>query len=129
MNFGRVDYLSATPPPTYRCTTCGVHGCKLWREYQTFADHTELVCCDCAGKSQKHDVSQIDAEGRTPWSCKDADGTVHHMQPHDSIGWRVPAVPTEEGDTFWGYSSVPAAGVAWWKRLPTRAPLSGETRV
>jgi hypothetical protein len=36
----------------------------------------------------------------------------------DQIGYRIPAVPV--GDTFWGYSSVPAAGVAWWRALPTR---------
>lgn len=39
----------------------------------------------------------------------------------DTIGWRVPAVPTEDGEGFWGYSSVPPEGVAWWRALPTRA--------
>lgn len=110
MKFGRVNYASATPPKAYRCTTCGAHGCKLWREYQTFADHTELVCCDCAGESQKKDVSAIDADGTIPFEGMRT----------DAIGWRVPAVPTEEGDTFWGYTSVPTAGVEWWRRLPTR---------
>lgn len=28
------------------------------------------------------------------------------------------AVPTEEGDTFWGYTSVPDDGVKWWDNLP-----------
>jgi len=123
MNFGRVNYANTTPPALYRCTTCGAHGCKLWREYQTFADHTELVCCDCAGKSQDKDVSAIDADGRIKWFVKDADGRTHDMGRTDSIGLRVPAVPTEEGDTFWGYTSVPDAGVHWWKRLPTRMPV------
>ncbi len=36
----------------------------------------------------------------------------------DQIGWLVPAVPTKEGDTYWGYTSVPQAGVKWWERLP-----------
>ena len=108
-----VDYASGKAPPDYKCTTCGAYGCKLWREYQTCADYTELVCCDCAGKSQGKDVSQIDADGVRP--CEDARGGT------DTIGWRVPAVPTEDGSTFWGYTSVPAAGVAWWRALPTRA--------
>jgi hypothetical protein len=37
----------------------------------------------------------------------------------DQIGWMVPAVPTPDGDTFWGYTSVPLEGVLWWKALPT----------
>jgi hypothetical protein len=35
----------------------------------------------------------------------------------DSLGWLVPAVPTEEGDTYWGYTSVPAMGCLWWRSL------------
>lgn len=109
MNMGRVDYEGG-PPLGYRCSTCGARNCKLWREYQTFADRTQLLCCDCAGKSQRRDVSGIRYDGKTRgpfgWS--------------DQIGWLVPAVPHEEGDTFWGYTSVPDAGVRWWKALPSR---------
>jgi hypothetical protein len=112
MELGRVDYTSATPPDGYRCTTCGVHGCKLWREYQTAACYTELVCCDCAGRSQGEDVSDIDEDGKIAFD----------LGRTDAIGWRVPAVPTEDGSTFWGYTSVPDAGVMWWRRLPTRTP-------
>lgn len=137
MDMGRVDYASTTPPTGYRCTTCGRHGCKLWREYQTFADHTELVCCDCAGKSQSEDVRRIDKHGNRPsefFTRRDrrrcarqnsgrgrrgARPVAEHRT--DQIGLRVPAVPTEEGDTFWSYSSVPPEGVAWWRGLPTRA--------
>ena len=43
----------------------------------------------------------------------------------DQIGWLVPAVPSEEGDTFWGYMSVPQAGCDWWDRLPTRWEKTG----
>lgn len=47
------------------------------------------------------------------------------MIPADYLcaGWRVPAVPTLDG-SWWGYSSVPAEGVAWWKALPLA--LDGE---
>jgi hypothetical protein len=120
LNFGTVDYAGGAPS-AYRCTTCGAHGCKLWREYQTCADYTELVCCDCAGKSQKKDVSDIDEDGRTSF-----DPEFPEMR-HSSIGWRVPAIPTVEGDTFWGFTSSPDEAVDWWRRLPTRvaSPSSG----
>lgn len=111
MKLGQVSYEpGAKIPKGYRCTTCGVHGVKLWREYQTCADQTELVCCVCAGKSQNEDVSNINPEGEI---------LTKHGDRTDSIGWRVPAIPTEEGDTFWGYTTVPRAGVLWWKSLPT----------
>lgn len=114
LNFGSVNYLSTIPPEGYRCNTCGRHGCKLWREYQTFLNHQTLACCDCAAKEQKKDVTGITDDGMVP------DPKYGASLSSDQIGWRIPAVPTEEGDTYWGYSSVPMAGVGWWKRLPTR---------
>lgn len=114
MDLGPVNYTSTTPPAGYHCHTCKRHGCKLWREYQTCAGYTELVCCDCAGKSQSKNVSDIDERG-----CRTDYGGGHRSRT-DTIGWRVPAVPTEDGSTFWGYTSVPQAGCDWWYRLPTR---------
>jgi hypothetical protein len=109
MKLGKVDYNGTVPPVEYRCTSCGVHGCKLWREYTVFLhDDLAVECVDCAGKSQKKDVSDVDTDGRINTSCGRS----------DAIGWRVPAVPTEEGDTYWG--SVPHDGMAWWRRLPNR---------
>lgn len=106
---GPTNYESAEVPEEYRCTGCGVHGCKLWRPYQTF--RAELRCCDCAGKDQEKDTSEIDAEGKIP---------TERNYRTDQIGWLVPAVPAEDGSAFWGYTSVPPAGCAWWRRLPTR---------
>ena len=140
MELGPIDYTSTAPPPHYRCATCGAHGCKLWREYQTFLEHQSLSCCDCAGKSQGRDVSTIDAGGRIEHVHRRTRRQRRHTARHgyrgrrgarpvtgelgrgrtDTIGWRVPAVPTEDGSTFWGYTSVPDAGCAWWRRLPTR---------
>jgi hypothetical protein len=40
----------------------------------------------------------------------------------DQIGWRVPAVPTEDGKSYWGYTSVPQPGCDWWESLPTSKP-------
>lgn len=114
MELGPVDY-GGPPPARYRCVRCDRHGCKLWRQYQTLADHIELLCCDCAGKDQKRDVSSIDGQGNRPDDDLGSGLTC-------TIAWLVPAVPTVEGDTYWGYSSIPEDGVTWWRGLPTRVP-------
>lgn len=108
-----VDYSKLEVPPTYKCSGCGATGCKLWREYQTFLDHQTLLCARCTAISQKKDISSIGDDGKhmTDDGCKT-----------DSIGWYVPAVPTEENNTYWGYSSVPQEGCDWWIRLPTLLP-------
>lgn len=118
MNFGRVDYGSGVPPKAYRCAACDVHGCKLWRSYAMIADCCALTCADCSGKDQQSDVSQIDSNGKVPYEYG---GRI------DQIGSKLPAVPTEEGDTYWGYTSVPSDGVKWWKNLPTRITKSSES--
>ncbi len=38
----------------------------------------------------------------------------------DSVGWRVAAVPTPDGSSYWGFTSVPMAAVHWWRSLPLR---------
>ncbi len=110
-----VDYSKREVPPNYKCGKCGATGCKLWREYQTFLEHQTLLCANCAAKDQKKDISDIDAEGRYTLDPK----TFGRAQKSDQIGWYVPAVPTEENDSYWGYTSVPQAGCDWWDRLPT----------
>lgn len=82
----------------YARDDCGARGVKLWRDYSTFLNHQELRCKACALKSQ---AKHIDEQLRG-----------------DQIGYLVPAVPTYERDTFWGYTSVPPEDVAWWKALP-----------
>ena len=108
------SYTNPAVPEDYACHTCKVTGCKLWREYGSFGPIL-LECCDCAGKSQKKDVSEITDEGKIPTTFID---DVYEWV--DSIGWRCPAVPCVEGDSYWGYTSVPQPGVDWWKALPTR---------
>ncbi len=94
-------------PRFYRCKDCGKHGVKLWRQYQTFAEHIRLLCVDCAEFNQNRKIDLSD---------------------HDQCGWLVPAVPTfEKNAPYWGYTSVPPEGVAWWKALPLR--LFGEWKV
>lgn len=114
MNWGVINYATAAVPPGYVCSRCSAASSKLWRQYQTFLNHIELLCVDCAGADQHKDVSEMDADGRY---------VSEHGWRIDQIGWLVPAIPTEEGDTYWGYTSVPEAGVRWWRALPTRFVL------
>jgi hypothetical protein len=97
-----ISYASGAAPDAYRCGKCGAHGVKLWREYQTISP--KLLCVACAEQDQGRRLET------GPGAC-------------DQIGWYVPAVPDEEGAGFWGYTSVPSAGVAWWKGLPMALPL------
>lgn len=107
----KLDYNSRDVPDNYFCYVCGVQGCKMWRQYNTFLDHIELMCVDCARKDQnvKYRVNQ-DGKHRS-----------EHTGMIDQIEFLVPAVPDEENETFWGYTSVPESGVQWWRRLPLRA--------
>lgn len=113
-----VDYKSGDVPRRYKCSVCGVRGVKLWRETAHFPPFA-LECVRCAVKSQREPGASSIA--RTPIRVTH-EGRVHGAYEHggasDQIGWRVPAVPDEEGVGYWGYSSVPRAGVDWWKRLP-----------
>jgi len=38
----------------------------------------------------------------------------------DQIGWFVPAVPSPDSLSFYTYTGVPDAAIAWWCSLPTR---------
>lgn len=107
---GPVDYRGGAPA-IYCCARCGASGCKMWRDYQTFFENIDMLCVDCAGKKHDVDVSQAREDGKVQ--------TEYGLS--DAIAWHIPAVPTEEGDTFWGYTSVPEMGVRWWQRLPLRA--------
>ena len=90
------------PPPEYVCGECKASGVRLYRDYNTFADATRLLCTACAEQA-----------GSTP----------RKVDPEcpDQCGWMVAAVPTEDGSSFWGFSSVPWRGVYWWRSLPTTA--------
>lgn len=109
LSMWRCNYDSDNTPPDYKCSICGRTGCKLWRDYNTFLNHQTFECSDCVLKSQ-NEKGPIREDGKCfssfskTWS--------------DSIGSKIPAVPTEENDTYWGYTSVPPKGVDWWRRLP-----------
>lgn len=83
----------------YKCGGCGATGVRLWRRWNAFVSHQSLACKTCSV------VSELDP-------------STIMMRGSDQIGSRIPAVPTEENDTFWGYSSVPDDAVQWWLGMP-----------
>ncbi len=131
--FPPFSYSDSVIPPQYHCGKCGAAGVKLWRDYNTFIEYQSLLsllcgACACAeqtGRGKSYTVRQ-DETGRvavTTTYDPDKEPTLYKYYGGldvggDQIGWRVPAVPTEDGNGFWGYSSVPERGVAWWNRLP-----------
>ena len=106
-----VNYAIQETPKEYKCSKCGKSHIKLWREYQTFSP--KLFCAECAAKNQKMTITIMRQDGKYH-DTQSKDG----MGYTDQIGWLVPAVPDEEGVGFWGYTSVPPAGVKWWQLLP-----------
>lgn len=109
-------YLNERVPTDYSCSSCKSTGCKLWRQYNTFVVHLGLLCVDCALADQKKDPETlVDERGKHESVVGELE-----MGPTDQIGWLVPAVPTEDGESYWGYTSVPEAGCLWWRALPTR---------
>jgi hypothetical protein len=58
-------------------------------------------------------------------SSVDDDGTIVDSMGLGSgsrtctIGWLIPAVPTAELNTYWGFSNVPEDGAQWWRSLPS----------
>lgn len=109
----KFNYISTSIPKDYKCSKCGATQCKLWRQYNTFADFIKLLCVTCAGKNQHTSVKSMNSDGkRMTKLCKSYHRT-------DQIGHLIPAIPTEDCDTYWGYTSVPEIGCEWWRRLPT----------
>lgn len=102
------SYTSDVAPENYLCSVCGWKNCKLWRQYQTFLNHIELMCVNCAKNDQEKFIA-VNEDGTHE------DGT---FGTSSEIGWLVPAVPDEKNETFWGYTSIPQDGVTWWRRLP-----------
>lgn len=97
-------FLRHAPGSTVRyvCGGCGMHGAKLWRGIN-------------GGGIQGPDGRTADLLCRT---CIEAwrPDRIRPGDDDDQLGDLLPAVPV--GDTFWGYTSVPDAGCAWWNSLP-----------
>lgn len=88
-------------PRPYVCSHCGAAGVRLWRQSHVFLERVQLLCLACA------------------------ESNTGHFLKHDQIGELVPAVPTPDGLSFWGYTSVPQDAVDWWYSLPIRVVTLG----
>lgn len=103
----------------YTCSSCGATGIKLWRDYNTCASAVDLKCAECATPDQvAYEAKNYNNTNREALGALDDDGAFT-FRNGDQLGGLVPAVPTAEGNTFWGYSSVPDEEVEWWHALPT----------
>jgi hypothetical protein len=108
----------------YKCDTCGAKDCRLYREYQTFLNHQTLYCTACALTLHNAVRAKEDKPVETLEQLRIYSPKV------SQIGWRVAAVPCTrlpdgkfdwEG-SFWGFTSVPDDGCAWWDGLPVSPP-------
>lgn len=109
-------YESGQVPSTYKCGRCGRTHVKLWRDYNTLLDYQELVCAPCITEECKEKGEDRKCETNNDGFHRWADP--HGFEETDQApGTRMPAVPTEDNDTFWGYTSVPQSGVIWWNNL------------
>lgn len=99
-------------PAGYECGVCHQEGVKLWRVGAS--SHIQLFCARCGCAQAKLDIT-LDADGKhkTEYSYTDQ---IYNKEAGDNL---VPAVPDEDGKSWWGYSSVPEDGVRWWRSLPT----------
>ena len=103
------DYSAMATPLDYRCSKCGSVGCKLWRGYLTFERYIDLLCAACA----EADQLRFHEEG---WR------SLFALGGGNQIGQFFPAIPKEDGSSYWGYALVPPEGNEWWNRLPSESP-------
>jgi hypothetical protein len=103
------DYSKVETPLDYVCSVCGAKNVKLWRGYMACTDHIKLHCARCAALVGNEDISDIDDNGMHTGKNSRT----------DQIGNYIPAVPPETIFSFWGYTTVPIAGILWWRNLPT----------
>ena len=107
------SYVTGEVPETYKCQICGQTHVKLWRKSNTFLDQQTLVCASCLARMHTSISPKfVKTKQGFLWTHK------NRSQPSDQLGDFLPAVPTEDNSTFWGYTAVPQAGCQWWKNLP-----------
>jgi len=101
------SFAAPGAPAWYACAGCRTAGVKLWRK-----PHIDVAawCAACAERA-----------GKMPEGAVGADGCVERSWGRDvQVAGLVPYVPDEEGLGAYGCANIPAAGAAWWRRLPTR---------
>lgn len=111
-----MKYENLDIPKDYLCSRCRASGLKLWRQYNSAKP--DLICAACAAPGV-----EVDADGKSASEF----GENKTDQLEDVVGKTgslVPAVPTEDEKGYWGYTSVPLPGCAWWRALPVKAGQS-----
>lgn len=112
----------------YVCSGCESRSVKLWRDYNTFSSNCELKCAECATPAQvEYETTHYTEQNRSFLGALDPDG-LFMFRSGDQLGGLVPAIPTSDGETFWGYTSVPTEDVLWWYGLPTYQDADRELR-
>lgn len=93
----------APPPREYKCVVCGAEGVRLWRMYKQPLFKQTLMCKECSLTEQRRASVGYD----------------------DTIGWRVPAMPTKlfgsnlpDGYDFYDHKECANEHKLWWLRLP-----------
>ena len=118
-----VSHLKLSIPNDYVCINCGKSGVKLWRVYTAPKNfwrfrkgygcfHKLLYCVTCVEKDQKS-KHKLD---------------LPYPEYSDRIGKYVPAIPTEDGISYWMYSKIPAEGKKWWESLPLERSVNEKIR-
>jgi hypothetical protein len=107
----------------YECHVCGKGHVKLWRDVSFVATSCTLLCAEHV-LALDYGSYFPDEESEGPKTI-DSDGYSESWHgKSDQINGMLPAVPeshpdpNNEVETFWGYTSVPQRGVAWWRALP-----------
>lgn len=103
-----MNYALKEVPENYACGICKKTGVKLWRKYASSDD--SLICLSCIEKKLNLSLNA------------GADGMFETKYGRtDQVDMHIPAVPTPDNRSYWGYTSVPDEGVNWWKLLETYA--------
>lgn len=108
------DFQTMGCDESYFCSDCGHTGIRLWRD-AIFTSGINLICLDCLEKERG---------GKIVNSPDD----FTFIGPGNGKSCKIPAVPSLAGKGWFGMFVVPAEGIAWWRRLPTRLPKSLETK-
>jgi hypothetical protein len=102
------SYATPSAPAWYACAECAAIGVKLWRPVHS---DRSARCAACVERKGGLSAGAVGEDGR----IEEPHGTGSYRT--DQVAGLLPYVPTEDGEGTWGYSSVPAVAVAWWRSL------------
>ena len=123
------------------CIVCGAKNVKLWRYFNHTLNQQVLYCFKCGCKLTNTKPTPTE-DGKAMYS-----GVVAHWykepgtesfcafipeqftppegseikqekEQTDTIGFLIPAIPTEKNNVFWSYSSIKEEDRILWQNLP-----------